>query len=227
MTELKNSIKQQMFDYFTKNHKELFQSDKSVGDVNSEILNAFYPELTEPQDKRAKLKVIGSYKSEYLKIYSQKPEPTSQVQELITDDRTTTTDDKTPEPPTTTDDKQQPPYDISSLLSIITDIQHKMTLQQNQITELQSKVNELNARTNNTPLITEIIKDDISNMDKTRYTLYITNTNVEYIKAFSKQNHNVSITALLNYLLNQFRTQNPLTDDNTEPPTEPQAKSLF
>lgn len=222
MTELKNSIKQQMFDYFTKNHKELFQSDKAVGDVNSEILNAFYPELTEPQDKRAKLKVIGSYKSEYLKIYSQKPEPTSQVQELITDDRTTTTDDKTPEPPTTTDDKQQQNYDVSSVLSIITDIQHKMTLQQNQIKELQNKVNELNA--SDKPLITEIIKDDISNLDKTRYTLYITNTNVEYIKAFSKQNHNVSITALLNYLLNQFRTKNPL-DDNTPEPT--QAKSLF
>jgi len=219
MTEIKNSIKQQMFDYLKHNHKELFQSDKTATDVNSEILNAFYPNLTDVKDKRGKLKLVGSYKNEYLKIYTQSQQLTSQVQELITDDKSQqlTSQDNC--------DKSQQLYDVSSVMMLIQDLQDKMTLQQQQITELQSKYNAIDNRTASNTVITEIIKDDISNLDKTRYTLYITNTNVEYIKAFSKQNHNVSITALLNYLLNHFRTNNTLIDDKTQEPT--QAKSLF
>jgi len=88
----------------------------------------------------------------------------------------------------------------------------------NRITELESKKDVKQSEViSSNDLQSQISKNDLLDTEKARYTFYITTSNIEYLKAFCKENNNISITSVINFMINSFKNNNPVISETPKP----------
>lgn len=215
-----SEVNKKIQDYLATNHNDLFNDDlkKEKQDVNDLLFNLFGSEISSA-DKKA---YIRKQKANYLKSKQAlsgadskeeiKEEHSSEHQELQTNVKTD--------------------YDNN----IITLLQDTLKQHSLKFDELQKRIDELEHKSkeeiktiqpqqeNNNNLLSQISKNDLLDTEKTRYTFYITNNNIEYLKAFCKENNNISITSVINFMINSFKNNYPVI---SETPETPKPKKLF
>ncbi len=203
-------------DYLATNHNKLFNDDLTEKQsINDLLFDLFQNEIL-TGDKKA---TIRKQKAKYLKSLQISPETNNNTElENI--------------------QQSKPIQEIEKNINIskdydniITSLQESLQNHNNQITELFNRITELESKEiktnlpepmNNNNLQSQIAKNDLLNTEKTRYTFYITNNNIDYLKAFAKENNNISITSIINFMITQFKNNYPIT---SEP--KPIQKELF
>ena len=199
-------------DYLAKNHNELFNDDLTEKQsINDLLFNLFSSEIKSDDKKgyirKQKARYIQSYKINSFETQKNK------VPELI--------------------QKNNEPLlnlvpESKDFNNVITLLQESLQSHSLQITELYNRITELekNAKTpeliQSNELQSQIAKNDLLDTEKARYTFYITTSNIDYLKAFCKENNNISITSVINFMISQFKNNYPV-----KVPESKKAKKLF
>lgn len=219
-----SEVNKKIQDYLATNHNDLFNDDlkKEKQDVNDLLFNLFGSEISSA-DKKA---YIRKQKANYLKSKQASPGADSkeEIKKEIKEEHSSEhlelqTNVKTD-------------YD-NNIITLLQDTLNQHSLK---FDELQKRIDELEHKSkeeiktiqpqqeNNNNLLSQISKNDLLDTEKTRYTFYITNNNIEYLKAFCKENNNISITSVINFMINSFKNNYPVI---SETPETPKPKKLF
>ncbi len=220
-----SEVNKKIQEYLATNHNDLFNNDLTEKqNLNDLLFNLFGSEISSA-DKKA---YIRKQKAKYLKSKQASPGADSQKaikEEHSSEHQELKTDVITHHNNITTD------YD-----NIITLLQDTLNQHSLKFDELQKRIDELEHKSkeeiktiqpeqeNNNNLLSQIAKNDLLDTEKTRYTFYITNNNIEYLKAFCKENNNISITSVINFMINSFKNNYPVI---SETPETPKPKKLF
>ncbi len=213
-----SEVNKKIQEYLQTNHNKLFTSDLTEKQVNELLFDLFQNEIVS-DDKKA---YIRKQKSKYLKSLQTSPEGIKDKTELENIQQSE------PKPTIEKNNKNNSNYD-----NIIKLLQDSIQNHNNQITELYNRITELESKAiktnlpepkNNNEIQSQIAKNDLLDTEKTRYTFYITNNNIDYLKAFCKENNNISITSVINFMINQFKNNYAITSEPTIKPTQ---KELF
>jgi len=190
-------------DYLAINHNDLFNDDLTEKqDINKKLFDVFNSEVVS-DDKKG---YIRKQKAKY-------------IQQLKNSNNNVITcnNDIKNEVGKTTNNTSYDNYDNIITLLQNTLQSHNLQISElsNRITELESlkEIHHLKTNNNDNDLQSQISKNDLLDTEKARYTFYITNNNIDYLKTFCKENNNISITSVINFMINSFKNNYPVTNE--------------
>ncbi len=191
-------------EYLQINHYDLFNDDLTEKqDINKKLFDMFASEVVS-DDKKG---YIRKQKARYISQFKINSLETLKNNNVITCNNDVKTE---------VEKINNTNYD-----NVITLLQNTLQSHSLQISELNNRITELESKkeihhpetNNNDNLQSQIAKNDLLDTEKTRYTFYITNNNIDYLKAFCKENNNISITSVINFMISQFKNNYPVINE--------------